>query len=161
MKFNDSVIGLVAMLFGVAVFLRASTFPNAGGLDYGASLFPSIIGIGFVISGLVMVWKGVRARRVSGQRWVQFGEWARSPRNIVSMLLVPVSIAFYMAFAANLGFFITSLLILVAFMLWLRVHWISALLIAVVATLFIDVVFAKFLLVPLPYGLFQPITWLL
>lgn len=160
MKFNDAVLGVVILLCGLAIFLHAQSFPNAGSLHFGASLFPGIIGAGFMILGVVMVISGLRVRLASGERWVTLGAWARSPKNIVSMLFVPLTIVFYMWAADPLGFFLTCFLILFIFMWWLGVRWLTALVVGVVATFLIDLVFAEFLLVPLPIGLFQPLDWL-
>lgn len=160
MKFNDAVLGVVIFLSGLAIFLHAQSFPNAGSLHFGASLFPGIIGAGFMTLGVIMVITGLRARVVSGEHWVMLGAWARSPRNIVSMLLVPVMIVFYMWGSDFLGFFLTCFLILFIFMWWLGVRWPMAALISVISTFVIDLVFAEFLLVPLPIGLLQPLNWI-
>lgn len=160
MKFNDAVLGAVILLTGLGILIHAQSFPNAGSLSFGASLFPGIIGAGFMVLGVVLAIQGLRARITAGERWVVLGAWARSPKNIISMLLVPVMIAFYMLAADALGFFLTCFLILFIFMWWLGVRWLTALLIAVIATFLIDLVFARFLLVPLPIGLFQPIHWI-
>lgn len=157
MKLNDAVIGLVLVLFGVAVAWRARGFPTLPHQHYGAALFPMIIGSGLALCGVLLIVNGVRARAT--RTWLKMGPWARSPRHVISFLLMPLGLVAYILWSDQLGFFISGTLLLGAWLVWLRGRWLTSLIIALVTTLVIDVAFAHFLLVPLPWGLFQPLAW--
>ena len=160
MKLNDAVIGLVLVLFGAAVAWRAQSFPQLPHQDYGSALFPSIIGFGLICCGLALMVLGIRSRVSTGEQWARLGEWARSPYHVFSVLMIPLGLILYILFADFLGFFFTSTLLLFGWMLWLRGRWVSSLAVAVVVTLAIDIGFSHYLLVPLPWGIFQPLAWL-
>lgn len=160
MKLNDAVIGAVLALFGAAVAWQARSFPTLPHQHYGASLFPTIIGLALIACGLMLIVSGMKARAASGDGWVCMGEWVHSPRHVISVLMIPLGLVLYMLIAGRLGFFLTSTLLLFGWMVWLRGRWPSALAVAVVVTLAIDVGFSHFLLVPLPWGVFQPLAWM-
>ncbi len=157
MKLNDAVIGLVLVLFGAAVAWRARGFPTLPHQHYGAALFPMIIGSGLALCGLLLIASGLRSR--AGSAWVRMGPWVRSPRHVISFLLMPLGLVAYILVSDQLGFFLTGTGLLALWLLWLRGRWLSSLLIALVTTLVIDIAFAHFLLVPLPWGVFQPLAW--
>ena len=159
MKFNDAILGVVFVLFGAAVVWQARAFPVLPHQSYGSALFPSIIGAGLAICGLVLVVQGVREKAATGAPWARFGEWMYSPHHIVAVLMIPLGLIVYMLVADWLGFFLTSTLLLFCWMLWLRGRWLSSLGIALLVTLAIDVGFSHYLLVPLPWGVFQPLSW--
>jgi putative tricarboxylic transport membrane protein len=159
MKINDAVIGAVLVLFGAAVAWRSQYFPVLPHQHYGAALFPTIIGFGMVVCGLLLIGAGVRAHVASGEGWVRMGEWVGSNRHVISVLMIPLGLVLYILIADLLGFFLTSALLLFGWMVWLRGRWLSSLVVAVVVTLVIDVAFSHFLLVPLPWGVFQPLAW--
>ena len=58
----------------------------------------------------------------------------------------------YVLASERLGFIVTGSVMLAALMLALKVRWVSALAVAVVATLLIHIAFYKGLRVPLPWG---------
>lgn len=51
---RDLLLGLAFMLLGAVVLTVASQYPTMASLQYGPSLFPSLIGGGFLIGGLVL-----------------------------------------------------------------------------------------------------------
>lgn len=159
MKFNDAVLGVVFVLFGTAVVWQARSFPTLPHQDYGSALFPSLIGAALAICGLALVAQGVRAKLTTASTWAELGHWVHSPHHVVAVLMIPAGLIVYMLIADWLGFFLTSSLLLFCWMVWLRGRWVSSLLIAVIMTAIIDLGFSHYLLVPLPGGWFQPLSW--
>ncbi len=153
MKLNDAVLGLVVLLGGLAIILQARTFPPTHGQAYGPDLFPTIIGLGFVLSGIVLVIGGWRERQVVG--WVDFA--GVSFGRLLDAGLVLLYIAAFIVLVPRLGFVLTAGI--GAWGLMVRFQggkWPSALVIATVVTLVTDWAFRSLLLVPLPQGLILP-----
>jgi putative tricarboxylic transport membrane protein len=161
MKFNDAIIGLVVALFGAIVVAQAWTFPKAQHIPYGPGFLPTILGIGLVIAGGLLIIGGIAARRT--QPLLALGEWSRSPRHVFGFLLILACLAFYVLFADDIGHFAASVLILTALIWHLSRRPLYALGVAVVASLVIQMFFVEVLLVPLPWGVLEPysgwFTW--
>ena len=157
MKLNDAILGLVILLGGLAIILEAGTFPETHGQAYGPDLFPTIIGAGFMLSGVVLMLGGWRARHASG--WITTG--SIPPARMLDAALVLAAILIFILLTDTLGFLIAGGV--PAWVLMARFtggRWLSSLLIAVVTVLAIDWAFRALLLVPLPAGDFLPlIPW--
>ena len=63
MKFNDAIIGLVVALFGAVVISQAWYFPKAQHIPYGPGFLPTILGIGLILCGALLVIGGIAQRR--------------------------------------------------------------------------------------------------
>jgi len=153
MKLNDAVSGVVVLLGGLAIILQARTFPPTLGQAYGPDLFPTIIGTGFMLAGLVLIIGGWRQRRAVG--WVDL-EGVRVGR-LVDAGLVLAYITAFIVLAPRLGFLLTSGI--GAWLLMVRFRggaWLGSLLLAAVVTLAVDWAFRTMLLVPLPQGWVLP-----
>ena len=153
MKLNDAVLGLVVLLGGLAIVLQARTFPPTHGQAYGPDLFPTIIGLGFMLSGVVLVIGGWRERQVVG--WVDL-EGVGFGRLLDAGLVLLYIVAF-ITLVPSLGFVLTAGL--GAWGLMGRFQggkWLSSLVIATLVTLVTDWAFRSLLLVPLPQGLILP-----
>jgi putative tricarboxylic transport membrane protein len=87
------------------------------------------------------------------------GDWVRSPRHVLALVLLIGSVLFYIVASKDLGFLLTSVLILTVLFQVLQVPLARSLLIAVVATLVIHFAFYKLLRVPLPWGVLLPYAW--
>ena len=161
MKFNDAIVGLVVALCGALVISQAWYFPKAQHIPYGPGFLPTILGTGLIICGTLLVVGGIAQRRE--QPLLQLGEWSRSPHHIVGFLLVLASLGFYVLLADDIGHFACSVLILLVLIGHLSGHWRRALGISVVASAAIQMFFVEVLLVPLPWGVFEPyagwFTW--
>ena len=116
-----------------------------------------LIGIGLAACGLVLVIRGVAGRK--DQPLVQLGAWARDRRNVANFALVLASLLFYILASEFLGFIPAALVVLVLLLSRFGVGLPAALGIAAAATLIIHTIFARFLLVPLPWGLLEPVAW--
>jgi putative tricarboxylic transport membrane protein len=157
MRLNDAVFGVLLLLFSGAMIAYTRTFPATHGLRFGPDLFPILIGIGLATCGLVLVIRGVAGRK--DQPLVQLGAWARDRRNVANFVLVLASLLFYILASDVLGFIPTALVVLVLLLVRFGVGLLAALCIGAAATLVIHTLFARFLLVPLPWGLLEPVAW--
>lgn len=157
MRVNDAILGLVILLGGLAIIIEASTFPETHGQAYGPDLFPTIIGAGFMLSGVALMAGGFRARHASG--WITTGGIPIA--RMLDAALVLAAILIFILLADTLGFLIAGGV--PAFVLMGRFtsgRWLMSLLVAVVAVLAIDWSFRALLLVPLPAGdILPPIPW--
>ena len=157
MKVNDAVSGFVLMLLGAAVLFAIQGYPKIPGQPVGPALFPGLIATGLCACGALLVVKGVRERH--GAPWLVWDDWVRSPRHVLGFATVVASIAFYILAADALGFLLTAAILLVALFLVLRVRPLTAVSVAIVATLLVHLAFYKLLRVPLPWGVLTGVAW--
>ncbi len=158
MRFNDAVLGLVILLFGAAVALYADlTFPALPGQEFGPAFFPTIIGAVLFGAGVILVIQGLAKLRT--EPLVELGEWAHMPRHVINFFLVFVALLAYIVFTDSIGFIPVSFVILTVLMMRFGCRWYTAAGIGLAATLIIHTAFYKFLLVPLPWGILQPVLW--
>jgi putative tricarboxylic transport membrane protein len=157
MKFNDAVLGIVIIALAGAVLWQVRSFPPMPGQDVGPSLFPALISVGFIGCGLAMIWSGLRRRRT--EPFIELSDWMRSPRLFANLLIVIACVAFYIAFAEQLGFLIAVPLVLTVLLFTLGTRWWLAPLIAIAVTAFIHYIFYSFLKVPLPWGVLVDYAW--
>jgi putative tricarboxylic transport membrane protein len=157
-RLNDAVIGIALILFALAMIAYTRTFPAMPGQDYGPALFPVLIGIGFIVTGVILVVSGLRRRRV--EPLFGGGEWLRSGPHIINFLAVVGGLLLYIVASDWLGFILTSLLLLFVWLVLFRGGKpISSLAIALAVTLAVNYAFSQLLLVPLPLGLLQPLLY--
>ena len=149
MRVSNTAIGVGLIVFAIAVLLYTRTFPTLEKGYPGPSLFPNVLAVLFIIAGIILVAQGVR----SGDRIIKFDTRGITRSGFINILLVLGGIVFYIYLSDFLGFQITSFILLFGLMKWLRVstHW--SLVMACGITLAIYLLFAKILLVPLPWGL--------
>ena len=158
MRLNDAVIGVVLVLFALAVIGYARTFPAMPGQNYGPALFPTLIGIGLALAGAILIVGGVARRRTDP--WVGGGDWLRSGPHLMSFLAVVGGLLLYILISDWLGFILTALPLLFGWLLLFRGGKpLSSLAIALGVTLVVDYAFSQLLLVPLPLGLLQPLIY--
>lgn len=157
MRLNDVVPGVFLILFALAVIAYTSTFPSTFGQQIGPGLFPRLIGIGLIGCGVILVISGLSARnRVP---LVTLGDWASDRSAFTNFLLIPAALLFYILLSDWLGFIVSSLIILITLLCRFGASLPMSLVIAAMATLVIQQVFAGVLLVPLPWGILQPVAW--
>ena len=157
MRFNDAVFGIILIVFALAEISYASSFPRLHGQDYGPNLFPTILGVGLIVCGIILITKGYAKRAT--EPMVAVGEWAQDRSNIINVIVLLGSIIFYVLASQWLGFILTSLIILITLLVRLGTSWLPSLIIAIATTFIIHTLFAKVLLVPLPWGILLPIAW--
>jgi putative tricarboxylic transport membrane protein len=157
MKLNDAILGALLAALGALVLLAIRAYPNIPGQPVGPALFPGLIAAGLCVCGAILVGKGWMDR--ANQPWVVWEDWVRSPRHVVSLVVLLGSILFYILAADALGFLPTAFLVLVALFLVLDVPPRRAVLIAVIAALVVHFAFYKLLRVPLPWGVLKGVAW--
>ena len=157
MRFNDAVFGVALIVFALSVWAYSGTFPEMPGQAYGPALFPRVIAAALLVCGVSLAVGGLRHLRSTG--WVSLGEWARHPRQVANLALVPLSLILYIVLSEPLGFVPVALgLLLLLFLAnGLRVQY--ALILAAVTTLVVHSAFYQLLRVPLPWGILQEIAW--
>ena len=149
MRVSNTAIGLGLIVFAIAVLFYTRTFPTLEKGYPGPSLFPNILAVLFIISGITLVVQGVR----SGEKILRFETSGITRSGLINILLALGAIVFYIYLSDVLGFQITSFILLFGLMKWLRVSTPWSLVMACGVTLAIYVLFAKILLVALPWGL--------
>ena len=157
MKLNDAIFGLVLLALGAAVLIGVQSYPRIPGQPVGPALFPGLIAVGLCVCGAILLVRGWLARAQAP--WLEWEDWVRSPRHALALAVLIGSIVFYIVAAQTLGFLLTSVLILMAMLLVLRVPPGRAVLVAVIATLVIHFAFYKLLRVPLPWGVLTGVAW--
>jgi putative tricarboxylic transport membrane protein len=157
MKLNDAVFGLLLIALGAGVLIGVQGYPKIPGQPVGPALFPGLIAAGLCICGALLVLQGVRHRAT--QPWVVGQDWMRSPRHVLAFVVLLGSIVFYILAADTLGFLLTAPVILLALFLVLRVRPVTAVAVAVLASLVVHFAFYKLLRVPLPWGVLKGVAW--
>ena len=156
MKLNDALGGLVIAAFGIAIVAHARTFPSMPGQSVGPSLFPTLIGIGSILCGMLLIVSWLRRR---GAPWIEVDPWVRRPRMVLNFGLVFVDLVFYALVVGRLGFFITAVIFLSVLMLAFGVPRARILPLAMAVMLAIHYAFYSLLRVPLPWGVLEGIAW--
>lgn len=156
MRFNDAVIGAFLIVFAIAEIAYTTTFPSLHGQDFGPDLFPIVIGVGFIICGVVLIARGVFVR---GEALAALGPWAKNRRMVFNLCLLILGVIVYILLSDPIGFIPISVLLLSVLMIRLRASVAVSIIVAVVTTLVIHTLFAKLLLVPLPWGVLLPVAW--
>lgn len=152
MRLNDALLGILLLGLAAALYTGSRGFPDIPGQRYGAALFPTIIAIGFLGCGLVLIASGLRARA----RLVTFGDWARDPRGLVNVLATIGAIVLYIALSDRLGFVPTLAPILVVLLRLFGVGWALSIALAILVPIGMHWLFGRLLLVPLPWGILAP-----
>lgn len=157
MRFNNAVPGIVLILFALAEIAYTTSFPQLHGQDYGPNLFPILIGVGLAVCGVILVVQGIAQRATVPM--IEIGDWAQDRRNVANVVVLLVCIILYILVSKELGFIPTALLILTTLLIRFGSSWPTSIIVAIATTFMIHTLFAKVLLVPLPWGILLPIAW--
>jgi putative tricarboxylic transport membrane protein len=152
MRLNDALLGAILLGFAGWVWWLTSFFPAFPGQDYGPNLFPRILATGIGLCGVALVVRGVRARGAL----LTIEPWVADPARLVSFLLLPGAVLFYILVSDRLGFIPTAFAILTVLFVWFRARVVVALPVAAGMTLLVHWFFAGLMRVPLPRGLMDP-----
>lgn len=149
MKICDSLLGLGAIAFGILIISLTHDFPPLEGGYPGPALFPRILGCLFILFGGILSLQAIRKNGLANL--VQKGEtyWP----GLTNYLSVVAAVIAYMLLVDFLGFVLTAFLILTLLMKKMDVSLPKSVLIAIAAGVCINLLFGKFLLVPLPRGI--------
>jgi putative tricarboxylic transport membrane protein len=148
-RLNDALLGALLLGFAAWVWWLTGFFPAFPGQDYGPNLFPRILAAGIAVCAGLLVLRGIRARG----KPIAFEPWVREPARLLSFLLLPGAVLFYLLLSDRLGFIPTAFAILLVLFLWFRARPVVALPVAAGMTLLVHWFFAGLMRVPLPRGL--------
>jgi putative tricarboxylic transport membrane protein len=157
MRFNDAILGAIFIAVAAFMIQQSFSFPGFPGQDYGPALFPRIIAGGIILCSVLLVFRGLRARSVSGEAWINLDEWTRVPRHVLSFALMLAAMLFYILASEWLGFIITAFVIQLGLFLWFAVRPLTALVVAIISTIVVQYFFVSLMRVPLPRGLLDSI----
>lgn len=155
MKIHDSLFGGLLLLVGIAMWLASDNLPNPTMQPYGPGFFPKILAVLLVVTSAVLVVKSIGA----AQPLFTLDQWARSPRSVLRVLLVPIGIILFVMFVGPVGFIPGSVALLFAMFVVDDVRPLPALGIAIAVVLIVHSIFYLGLSVQLPWGLLQPVRW--
>jgi putative tricarboxylic transport membrane protein len=150
MRFNDAVIGIFIVIFGLVIVIHVQSYPDMGDGMPGPSLFPTVIGVLLMITGAVQIPKGLRSGASLVSLLPEFN--AHGIGNILSVIIASL---FYIYASDFLGILLTSFCIMFGMMQVLKAKVVISAVVSIGATLCIYVIFNKCLMVPLPLGIFS------
>ncbi len=153
LRVSDFVSGLVVAIVGLAIFLRAQSFPSVGGVAIAPSFYPGLLGAVLMLLGAALAVSAV----LRGQILPIIApiDWLRQPATVVAVLSVPAAIICFGLLSPMLGFIATAFLITTGLLLAFRVSLATSLIVALCLTLVLYLVFVRMLNVPLPAGLIE------
>lgn len=150
MKRNDLIAGMVFIALGIFIFTQTYSYPSLEKGHPGPGLFPNLLALLFMVFGGVLV---VRSRR-SGPSFQSIAPPRGSKvAGILNAGSVLGLIVLFVLVVDHLGFLITSALLLFLLMKKLGVSLLRSAASSILITLFIHLMFAKLLRVPLPPGM--------
>ena len=157
MRVSDLVSGALFLALAVFIFVYAQTLPPMPGQRYGAGAFPTLIALGLAAFSLLMMLQAWRRR--GGTRLIELAPWARDHKTLGNFLLAMALILVYVFFSDRIGFIPLSIAILMILFWRQGVSLRNGAIVAVAATLAIQVAFSDWLRVPLPRGLLTDYLW--
>jgi putative tricarboxylic transport membrane protein len=150
---TQRLLGAGLALFGLAIVYLSLQLPDpiaATRIQYGAGFFPVILGSVIAIAGaLLTAAKNALVHDDEGGERFALRDFGRP-------LIVLIAALVYVYFSQQIGFLLLAPVILTGLLLLGRVPILQAVIIGIVGSAVIYIVFAKFLLVPLPLGILTP-----
>jgi len=149
MQLDDRLIGVAAIIGGIAVIAGTFGFRQVPGQEFGSAFFPRIVGSALMVTGatLFLFAKG------GGTRIALPG--GMKGRSAFSGIAVLAAAVFWLLTAPHLGFMATTFLTMAALMLLAGGRLVTSLFISAGMTLLLHLVFGNLLRVPLPYGFLE------
>jgi putative tricarboxylic transport membrane protein len=162
MHLSDRVTGLFLVALGGAAAYGGWLLPPVPGQEIGPNVFPLVIGFGLMLCGAMIAF-GIGHSFEEEEELVAAppGEEPPPPMSRARSLLAllpPALLIFYVYAVDRLGFLLTAGAMALAVSLALGARLRLAIPIAIVAPLFVHLVFSKLLRVPLPQGPI-PLPW--
>jgi putative tricarboxylic transport membrane protein len=166
MQLSDRITGLVLASLGAVAAWHASKLPPIPGQQIGPAVFPTVIGVGLCICGLLIALRVGRSFEDAAE--ADLASHQDAPAEPMQGMfglpvglnaLVPIILlVFYVLAVEKLGFIPVAAIIIGLAALVLRAPPRLALAMAILAPPAIHLVFYKLLRVPLPPGLL-PMPW--
>jgi putative tricarboxylic transport membrane protein len=150
MGIKDLIGGGIFTALGIFIFILTLRFPSLDGNHPGPGLFPTILAVLFVFFGGIVLYRGLKPAKETGIQ--ESGGEDLPGQDYYNPLFVLLLIIAYMLLSNWLGFLITSFFVMLLMMIKLRVSLWKSAVISVLMTLFVNIMFAKILRVPLPPG---------
>lgn len=151
MRLNDVILGALVLVLGLAVVVGSQMLPAMPGQDVGPSLFPTIIGAGFIVCGGYIALRGRDEWRV--QPPVSLDIWRGDRRKVVAVVWLVGGMVVYIAAFDWVGFILLSMVYVGGLMLVLGVRPLPAVGWSLGMTFFVFELFTRMLYVPLPGGI--------
>jgi len=153
-KAADWLLGLVLGAAGISVIWSARGMPDAVGQLYGGGFFPTLVGAGFVVIGVLMTARGV----LTGGPTVEFGGWVRNRAVLLRLFALLALVVANILFLDTLGFLASALLLVFMMLLALGVGLLRAAAVSLITVCAVWYVFGTVLRIALPYGILE--SWL-
>jgi putative tricarboxylic transport membrane protein len=150
LKLNDAVFGALFLALSLLVLWTIQGYPKIPGQNVGPAAFPGVAAALLALCSVLLIVQGLSARGTTP--WFQRGAWTSHPAQLIAFAVTVLGLLLYVLASERVGFLITGIVMLGSLMLALRVRWLTALMVAVAATVLIHVAFYKGLRVPLPWG---------
>jgi putative tricarboxylic transport membrane protein len=115
------------------------------------------VAAGLAACGALLILSGYRRR--AEEPWYETADWMRSGRHFVSFVAIVGGVAAYVAFANAVGFLLVAPVLLWIWFTVLGVRRVTAVVVAIAATLVIWYAFYKLLRVPLPWGVLEKMAF--
>ncbi len=150
MNKNDFYAGLIFVVLGVIIIILTIPFPSLGEGHPGPALFPNILAGLFIFFGLLLL---IKARQPSSGSVPGEEAEEKEKKNIGNAFFVLGIIIAFMLLEANLGFILTSSVLLFLTMKKLGTSTIKSICFSLLITFFVYSLFYKILRVPLSPGI--------
>jgi putative tricarboxylic transport membrane protein len=154
---SDVISGAIFLALAIFIFVYAQTLPPMPGQRYGAGAFPTLIALGLGGFSLLMIVQAWRRR--AGTRWIELAPWSRDRKTLGNFLLALALILVYVFFSERIGFILLSIAILLILFWRQGISLRNGAIVAVLATLVIQIAFSDLLRVPLPRGILTNYLW--
>jgi len=155
MKLHDSILGGSLILVAAAMWFTSDALPNPTMQPYGPGFFPKILAAFLFATSLILC-----IRRVTvSQPLITLADWAREPKSVMRVLLVPVAVVLFVMTTDSLGFIPAAILMVWAMMAANEVRPMPALLASTLVVMLVHSIFYLGLNVQLPWGVLQPVRW--
>ena len=164
MKVSDRASGALLLALGAVTCWGAAQLSPVPGQQIGPDVFPTVIGVGLMLCGLLIA-AGVGRGFEEAERTIvsETGESREAgetdgPANATAApgwkaLLPPAMLFVYYFASERLGFWLTATLMVLVLARVQGARWRGSVLLALIAPPLVHLVFYKLLRVPLPVGL--------
>jgi len=149
MQLDDRLIGVLAVIGGIAVITGTFDLRDVPGQQFGSAFFPRIVGSALMITGAVLFWSAK-----GGGPWIALPDGMRG-RSAYSGIAVLSAGVFWLLAAPHLGFMVTTFWTMAALMLLAGGRLLTSLVISAGMTILLHLIFATLLRVPLPFGFLE------
>ncbi len=148
MKVNEMLLGLVMLVLGGAVFLASWGFSPLPGQSYGSDTMPRAVGaFGLCVAVALLIQAAAPGGRIPR---LSLADWTRDRKALAGIAAVIGGGLGYCLLSDLLGFVPLAFLVLCGLMLLHQTPLLVVLPVAALATLAVQQIFGRLLLVPLP-----------